>query len=493
MKFTTAWSISFFLICCPMANPQGRPIDWPSAAGDAQRTGWEKADSRITKDNVKDFQLVMKRKLENAQTGPYALTPPVVLGLLISYRGFKELAFVAGSSDNLWAIDADMDRVFWHKHFDAASASASGPCAGGFATTPALIPPASFARPRPRPGTPRPAAAPTSPVPEARPTARGILGAGGFGAPRPVFAVASDGKLHLMNTSTGDEVAPAIPFLPANAKASSLTVADGVVYATTGSDCGGTAGVWAVDLNAPEPQVASCKLEGGVSHHGGLALGNDGTVYVQTGGAESKLLALSPKELKLQQSFTMSATPENKAPRNVTTPVAFTYKGRDLLVSAAADGSLYLLDSKSLDSSLYHTPPLNGVRDGLATWLDGETRWVLAPVWGHVSATAPEGAIVAFKVEEHDGKTVLTQGWVSRNISSPEPPVITSGIVFALSTGPRRATLYALDAATGKELYSTGDQVTAPGSLTGVTVANGRVFFTTTDSTLYGFGIYLER
>jgi outer membrane protein assembly factor BamB len=55
------------------------------------------------------------------------------------------------------------------------------------------------------------------------------------------------------------------------------------------------------------------------------------------------------------------------------------------------------------------------------------------------------------------------------------------------------ATLYALDAATGKELYSTRDQVTSPGSLTGVTVANGRVFFTTTDNTLYGFGIYLER
>jgi hypothetical protein len=50
-----------------------------------------------------------------------------------------------------------------------------------------------------------------------------------------------------------------------------------------------------------------------------------------------------------------------------------------------------------------------------------------------------------------------------------------------------------LDGATGKEIYSTGNQVTAPGNLTGVTVANGRVFFTTTDNTLYGFGVYLER
>src|SRR5580704_6377322 len=92
------------LVCAGMANAQGRPIDWPSYGGDAQRTGWEKSDSRITKDNVKDFRLVLKRKLDNQRNG--LLTPPVLIGLLISYRGFKELAFVAGS-DKLWAIDAD--------------------------------------------------------------------------------------------------------------------------------------------------------------------------------------------------------------------------------------------------------------------------------------------------------------------------------------------------------------------------------------------------
>jgi len=74
--------------------------------------------------------------------------------------------------------------------------------------------------------------------------------------------------------------------------------------------------------------------------------------------------------------------------------------------------------------------------------------------------------------------------------------VITAGVVFALSTGGgqthERATLYALDGVTGKELYATGDQVGAPGSLTGLTVANGRVYFTTIDSTLYAFGIRLE-
>jgi outer membrane protein assembly factor BamB len=88
---------------------------------------------------------------------------------------------------------------------------------------------------------------------------------------------------------------------------------------------------------------------------------------------------------------------------------------------------------------------------------------------------------------------VLTQAWVSRDIPSPQPPVIANGVVFALSSkSGTHATLYALDAATGKELYSSRNLVTAPAALTGVTVANGRVYFGTTDGTAYEFGMYME-
>src|SRR6185369_4824074 len=140
------------------------------------------------------------------------------------------------------------------------------------------------------------------------PAGRGILGAGGFGSPRPAFAVSSDGKMHLLNTSTGEDVAPAMNFLPANAKASSLAVLDGVVYTTTGSGCNGAPNaVWAIDLNSPEATVTSFALNSSVSALGGFAMGADGTIYVQTGpGAHdpasnkwaNTLLALTPKELK---------------------------------------------------------------------------------------------------------------------------------------------------------------------------------------------------
>jgi len=359
-----------------------------------------------------------------------------------------------------------------------------------------------------------------------------MIGATGFGAPRPAFAVSNDGKLHLMNTSTGDDVSPAMNFLSANAVASSLTVVDNTVY-TTATDCeNGRSGVWAVDLGGPEKKsapVASFALKGGsVSRHGGLAMGTDGTVFVQTGSGpldasdnkwSNTLLALTPKKLKLANYFTM---PDPGAGANPTTPVVFSYKEKEFVVSAGADGRLYLLDAKNPGgddhkTALFQTPSVAaagaGIWGGLSSWQDTDgTRWILAPVWGAVNPElkipennnpAPNGSIVAFKLQDSGGKLVLTPAWVSRDIHSPEQPVITSGVVFALSAGdygrderPKSsapAVLYALDGATGKELYSTGNQVSAPANLTGVTVVNGRVFFTTTDNTLFGFGIYLER
>jgi hypothetical protein len=180
-----------------------------------------------------------------------------------------------------------------------------------------------------------------------------------------------------------------------------------------------------------------------------------------------------------------------------TTPVIFTYKNRELMVAAAKDGSLYVLDPKSLKTQLSATAPAGNIYGGLSSWQDADgARYILAPTW------SPKGAITAYRLGDSNGVPTLTQAWVSTDLPSPQPVVITAGVVFALSSGDYasehakptgHAKLYAFDGATGKEIYNTGDQVTTPANLTGITLANGRLFFTTTDGTLYGFGIYLER
>jgi outer membrane protein assembly factor BamB len=165
-----------------------------------------------------------------------------------------------------------------------------------------------------------------------------------------------------------------------------------------------------------------------------------------------------------------------------------------------------------------------GTWGSLASWEDAQsTRWVLAPVWGptHSKIKFPVtngetnvGTIAAFKVEEHGGKTVLVNAWTARNMITPAAPAIANGVVFALGSGEwvrqandregglyqaeariqksAPAVLYALDAATGKELWSSGNQVTSFSHNAELSIANGRVYFTTYDNTLYCFGFPME-
>jgi outer membrane protein assembly factor BamB len=119
--------------------------------------------------------------------------------------------------------------------------------------------------------------------------------------------------------------------------------------------------------------------------------------------------------------------------------------------------------------------------------------------------------MLAFKVETKDGRAILAPAWQSRNMVTAEPLVIANGVVFALAGGEftgqandaegglfaaeqriQRSTpakLYALDALTGKELYSSEDQITSFLHQSGLAVAGGRVVFGTFDGTIYCFGI----
>ena len=105
----------------------------------------------------------------------------------------------------------------------------------------------------------------------------------------------------------------------------------------------------------------------------------------------------------------------------------------------------------------------------------------------------------------------MAPAWMSRDMDKAEPPVVANGVIFAYGNGenteqaypdrglfdnsPMRiknsghAVLYALDAQTGKELYSSGDQITSFNHFSGLSVANGRVYIATYDGTLYSFGL----
>jgi outer membrane protein assembly factor BamB len=79
---------------------------------------------------------------------------------------------------------------------------------------------------------------------------------------------------------------------------------------------------------------------------------------------------------------------------------------------------------------------------------------------------------------------------------TPLAPVVTNGVLFALASGAqgnKPAVLYALDAATGKELWSSGTTITSHASANaGIAVAASQLYFGTADGTIWTFGYYME-
>ena len=159
-------------------------------------------------------------------------------------------------------------------------------------------------------------------------------------------------------------------------------------------------------------------------------------------------------------------------------------------------------------------------------------QWVVVPFYGPVSRTfkAPveharpvNGGVAAYTLEERDGKWQLIPQWLSRDMDMAEHAIVANGIVFTYASGEdasqvvpdrafddpagpqvggavsnagvrriptsRRAALYALDALTGRELWNSGNEITAWSHYSGLTVANGRAFITTFDGMVYAFGI----
>jgi outer membrane protein assembly factor BamB len=286
--------------------------------------------------------------------------------------------------------------------------------------------------------------------------------------------------------------------------------------------------VWAIDTTAAIPQPVSWKTNGG-SVAGTLAFGTDGTVYAaigdgrpSEGGYANAVVALDPQTLRLKDWF------QHPGAAFVSMPVIFQDRGKDLLAAGAADGRIFLLDAASLGGANHQTPleitagsagPGSAVFPAaLASWEDESgVRWLLAPSAAPASATrfpltngpVTNGAITAYRVK-YGPKPTLEPAWISRDMVAPLPPIVVNGVIFAASSGEyapgdpavstaeraRRsspAVLYALDAATGKEIWNSGNTMTAFAHGTGLSSSPGQVYLATSDNMIYAFGMPYER
>lgn len=501
--------------------------------GNPQRNGWAASERQINKANVSGLKLLYKYHTDNQSGGLSPLTAPIINGNLITYRGFKEMLIFAGSSDKVFSVDADLNKLIWetqlpYKASTPQRKASTSACPEGltapvvmagsssafldFAARARQVPAARGVRRRhPSPYLP-PLAQSLYPL---LPTTLTQLDA--------VYAVSSDGYLHVLNSSTGQDLIPSVRFVPPNAKVTSLNLRNNIVYATTSDNCDGYQdALFALDLLSPTKVVTSFIAPGGFSGAAGTAIGSDGTIYVHVAYAPDNqgryydtVVALTPKDLKPKNYFRLGDQPVAKATSGIN-PVVFSFQGRDVVIAGGRNGRLYLFDSKSMASTgrpapLFVSDPLirngrkhkdSGFRGAFSTWSDVDTgaRWFYVPVFGSLrlpdSKTAlsqrGEGSILALKLGGTPEQPILQPSWVSPNVISPAPAVIANGMIFVLSKGQpaaEPAALHVFDAITGRELYSSGKIISGAASGAALGVANGRVYLTTQESAVYCFGI----
>jgi hypothetical protein len=516
-------SVALFLagafLCSTLTLGQEQKNDWPLTGADAGQSGWQKDEYGLTQDNIAtSFKFLWKIKLGQPANGKRSFSEPLLAGRLINAQGFKDIVYWS-SADTLYAVDSELGSIIWKREFKTGT-----PAPGCSASSLSMLmePPVVInfnARRRRTPATPPP------PDPPAATTAARRLGVppgGGYFGLKGIYVLTPDGMLHEQVMTTGADFAPPVKFLPgAGATTYGLNFSEKTIFTATGRDCGGVPnGLWAIDLTSADYSVASYATQK-VS-----PLGNTGPVIAPAGkslmitgpgtsdstaGIDASSVVSVAKDMKIEDWYTPDGGMANYGS---VSPIAFTYKQKQLVVAPARDGRLALLNATSLGGADHHTPLFEtptiakkGEKhgwDGFATWQDKDgTAWVFASISAAISlndnavkvnSSNTHGGIVAFKVEGTDGKFTLTPVWVSPDMINPAPPRIANGVLIALSGGnaTTNATLYVFNAVTGAKLFSSEKQIPTYTELSGVSVGDSHAFFTDHENVLYSFGIPLE-
>lgn len=490
--------------------------EWLTSSFDMARDAWQRGESKISPANASKLQLLWKVNVGAKPMGMLSFREPLIVTGVKTANGVKTLAILAAARNDVYAIDADSGTVVWQKRLKWESEKPQQPGEGeGFICTNAL-----------------------SATPVVSPKDAAV---------RRLYVLASDGYLHTMDLSSGDDSDAPIQVLSLPyGKPYGLDLVNNVVYTVSGQGCGGVPNaLYAVNL-ANKKVTVSQPPQAGLWGVAGAAVGSDGTIYFESG--DGPYDAAAGKLSTSVEAFTYSndtvTLKDYYSPSNHewltrrdldmnATPVVFPYQGRDFLVGSGKEGRYFLMDSKSIGGTDHLTPAFRselfsnknvnfqteGTWGSLASWeaKDG-TRWVLGPTGGDPAVTipttygpTPHGGILALKLKENGGKPELQPVWHSVDMVTAEPPVVANGVVFVLAGGEFTAQanddvgglysaqerikhsiparLFALDALTGKELYSSGDQVKSFLHQAGPSVAGDRIIFGTFDGTVYCYGL----
>jgi len=511
--------------------------DWLTDGGNPQRTAWQKDEKTLSIANVKNMKLLWKVKTDNVPREMHSMLPTLVVSRVTTNTGPKEIAVVTGVSDNIYAIDVDKGAILWKKHFEYTTGEiprgAGTLCPGGITATPVIGPTST-------PGKYTIYAASWD----------GMLHqlnvVDGTDVAPPSKFMPGNGKPYALNlwdnvlythTAQGCGGNPNVIYaydLPSH-RVSTYAPAGGGMWGRTGPPIDSTGVVYAGTgdgLYDPDNHIYGQSWV---------------AVKMDPQTKELKLkdhYAPTNAEWLFKRDLDFNVTPAIFTYKGRELWVSSSKECRIWLLDTKYFGG------EDHRTPLDRTPLLcneevnftAGVWGSMASWEDGAgTRWVLTPFWGpkHPQYKYPiengpvtNGAVAAFKVVQTGNKFALRPAWVSRDMKMAEPPVVANGIVFGYGSGenteqrwvepppgvanptfpnPRNpvdgselpvsgqsqrriaasthAVLYALDGQTGKELWSSGNEITSWNHWSGLSVANGHVYIGTYDGNVYCFGL----
>jgi outer membrane protein assembly factor BamB len=501
---------SLFL-CVSAASAQSG--QWTTYGHDPQRSGFAADEHAFSLSNVSSLGLEWKTIVPNEPLVLTGLTAPLVVRGVKPESGVGNLVIVAGSSDHIFALDADTGALAWKSDFSVNQARPEGGdwlCPFALNDTPVID----------------------------RVESR-------------VFVIASDGRLHILNLSDGQPAMPPAQFVPAYAKAWSLNYVGGVLYTSISQGCNHSlSGVVALDPDEPGRPVvrfySAVNGGAGVWGLGGPAVDFSGFVYGATGDAAfepaanefgSTILKLAPHTLQLAGYYTPTIwqyLTRHDLDMGASTPVIFRWQGRVLTAVGGKEGAIYVNDTATMSDADHHlaayisprytnakqTFESNGIWGEMSVWKDAaDQTWLYVPSWGVPTEAAKfpisygpvkSGSMMAFKVVAGAAHNLILQpAWISADIAVPDPAAIAGGVLFVLGTGENtqqvvngnigqlledrqsrstgHAILYALDARTGKQLWSSGDTMTGWAHFSGLAIGDGKIFATTRDGAIYAF------
>jgi hypothetical protein len=206
--------------------------DFLTEGVDAARTGWVKDEKIFTTANVGSMKLLWKIKLPSTPREMHNLFAPLIAERVNTAQGVREVAVVAGVSDDLFGIDVASGERLWHRHFDTTFA-------GGGRGGDTLCPGGQTAVP--------------------------TLGRTATAGQYTIYAVSWDGRLRQVNLADGQDVAPPEKFMPPNGKPYALNLFNNILYTHTAQGCGGNPNmVYTYDLatQATFPEIIYLLIHG---------------------------------------------------------------------------------------------------------------------------------------------------------------------------------------------------------------------------------------